>query len=91
MGESAPAARNAPGSPPGADHRHPAIPASVSGDSDTLAAEMPNSRLVEANSIIEWRLFPKRLNDELALFLDQVWQGEAPKTWGSGPVEAPGS
>ena len=70
---------------------HPGDPLHPFSDSDTLAAEMPNSRLVEANSIIEWRLFPKRLNDELALFLDQVWQGEAPKPWGPDRVEAPGS
>jgi pimeloyl-ACP methyl ester carboxylesterase len=70
---------------------HPGDPLHPFSDSDTLAAEMPNARLVEANSIIEWRLFPKRLNDELALFLDQVWQGEAPKPWGPDRVQAPGS
>lgn len=42
-------------------------------DSGMLAEEIPNARLVEANSILEWRLTPARLNDELALFLDEVW------------------
>jgi hypothetical protein len=41
-----------------------------------LLEELPNSRLVEANSILEWRLSPERLNDELSDFLEEVW---APK------------
>ena len=31
-----------------------------------------NARLVDANSILEWRISPARLNDELARFLDDV-------------------
>jgi len=42
-------------------------------DSGMLAAEMPNARMIEASSIVEWRLAPSRLNDELAVFLDDVW------------------
>jgi pimeloyl-ACP methyl ester carboxylesterase len=42
-------------------------------DSDMLAQELRNARLVEANSIIEWRLSPERLDGELAAFLDDVW------------------
>jgi hypothetical protein len=39
---------------------------------------MPNARLVNANSILEWRLTPKRLDGELARFLDDVYAaGEA--------------
>ena len=30
---------------------------------------MPNARLIDANSIIEWRLSPERLDNELAAFL----------------------
>jgi hypothetical protein len=41
-----------------------------------LLEELPNSRLVEANSILEWRLSPDRLTAELAAFLEEVW---APK------------
>ena len=37
-----------------------------------LVDELPNARLVDANSILEWRVQPARLNDELAAFLDQV-------------------
>jgi hypothetical protein len=33
---------------------------------------MPNARLVDADSILEWRLNPGRLNDRLADFLDGV-------------------
>jgi hypothetical protein len=40
-----------------------------------LADELPNARLIEANSILEWRLSPERLDGELARFLDEVWAG----------------
>ena len=40
-----------------------------------LAEELPNARLIEANSILEWRISPDRLDDELAAFLDEVWAG----------------
>jgi pimeloyl-ACP methyl ester carboxylesterase len=46
-------------------------------DSGMLADEMPNARLINANSILEWRLNPRRLNDELARFVAEVW--EAPE------------
>jgi pimeloyl-ACP methyl ester carboxylesterase len=46
-------------------------------DSGMLAEELPNARLVEARSILEWRLSPKRLTDELATFLDEVWRQPA--------------
>jgi pimeloyl-ACP methyl ester carboxylesterase len=52
---------------------HPADPLHPFSDSDMLTEELPNAKLVEANSILEWRLSPGRLNDELALFLDEVW------------------
>ena len=34
---------------------------------------MPDGRLIDANSIVEWRLSPGRLNKELDRFLDEVW------------------
>lgn len=55
---------------------HPRDPLHPFSDSGMLLEELPNSQLVEANSILEWRLNPERLNDELAAFLDEVW---APK------------
>jgi pimeloyl-ACP methyl ester carboxylesterase len=55
-------------------HRDPLHPFS---DSGMLAEELPNSRLIEANSILEWRISPDRLDDELARFLDDVWEEAA--------------
>jgi pimeloyl-ACP methyl ester carboxylesterase len=54
-------------------HRDPLHPFS---DTGMLAEELPNARLIEANSILEWRLSPDRLDDELARFLDEVWEGK---------------
>ena len=48
-------------------------------DAGMLAEEMPNARLIEASSVLEWVLTPKRLDGELARFLDGVWQ-EKPAT-----------
>jgi pimeloyl-ACP methyl ester carboxylesterase len=42
-------------------------------DSGMLVDEMPGARLVEANSILEWRLDPDRLNDELARFVAEAY------------------
>jgi len=46
-------------------------------DSGMLAEELPNARLIEATSILEWRLAPDRLDGELARFLDEVWEEKA--------------
>ncbi len=51
---------------------HPRDPLHPFSDSGMLAEELANARLVEANSILEWRLSPKRLNEELAAFLDEI-------------------
>ena len=45
---------------------HPNDPLHPFSDADMLVEEVPNARLVDANSILEWRLTPARLNDELA-------------------------
>jgi len=63
---------------------HHADPLHPFSDSGMLAKELANVRLIEASSILEWRLSPKRLNDELALFLDDVWSG---RSVGEGMVE----
>ena len=52
---------------------HPADPLHPFSDADMLVEEMPDARLVDANSILEWRVTPERLNDELAGFLDEVY------------------
>jgi pimeloyl-ACP methyl ester carboxylesterase len=54
---------------------HPGDPLHPFSDAGMLADEMPNSRLVDATSILEWRMHPERLDDELAAFLDDVWEG----------------
>jgi pimeloyl-ACP methyl ester carboxylesterase len=58
---------------------HHADPLHPFSDSGMLAEELPNSRLIEASSILEWRLSPDRLDDELAKFLDEVWQSKQAK------------
>jgi pimeloyl-ACP methyl ester carboxylesterase len=58
-------------------HRDPLHPFS---DSGMLVEELPNARLIEANSILEWRLSPDRLDAELASFLDEVWSGKPAAT-----------
>jgi pimeloyl-ACP methyl ester carboxylesterase len=42
-------------------------------DAGMLAEELPNARLVEADSLVELRLHPERLTNEIAGFLDEVW------------------
>jgi pimeloyl-ACP methyl ester carboxylesterase len=56
---------------------HPADPLHPFSDADMVVREMPKARLVDANSIIEWRISPTRLDDELAAFLDEVWKKPA--------------
>jgi pimeloyl-ACP methyl ester carboxylesterase len=51
---------------------HPSDPLHPFSDADMLVEEMPNARLIDANSILEWRLNPGRLDDELADFLDEL-------------------
>lgn len=47
-------------------------------DAGMLADELPNGRLLEAGSILELRLAPERLTNEIAHFIDQCWEAEAP-------------
>ena len=42
-------------------------------DAGHLAEELPNGRLIEANSLLELRVSPERLTEEIASFLDEVW------------------
>src|SRR3954452_18857603 len=66
---------------------HTRDPVHPLSDSGMLAEELENATLIEANSILEWRLTPRRLDDELAEFLDQVWEGTIP---GAQPPVAAG-
>ena len=56
---------------------HHADPLHPFSDSGMLCEELPNARLIEADSILEWRISPQRLDEELAGFLDQVWDGSS--------------
>jgi pimeloyl-ACP methyl ester carboxylesterase len=51
-------------------------------DADMLADELPNPTLVEAGSIIELRVAPERLTNEIADFLDECWKPRRAKTGG---------
>jgi hypothetical protein len=42
-------------------------------DADMLAGELPNARLLRANSIIELRTHPARLTARIAEFVDECW------------------
>ena len=55
---------------------HPSDPLHPFSDADMLIEEMPAARLVDANSILEWRLNPGRLDDELSDFLGEVYAAE---------------
>ena len=65
---------------------HPGDPLHPFSDSGMLIEELRNARMVEANSIFEWRLRPSRLNDELARFLDEIWGAQEER-----PVNANGN
>jgi pimeloyl-ACP methyl ester carboxylesterase len=46
-------------------------------DAGMLADELPHGRLVTASSILELRLAPARLTNEIAAFLDDCWKPTA--------------
>jgi hypothetical protein len=48
-------------------------------DAGMLAEELPNGRLLQASSILELRLAPERLTDEIADFLDECWRPQTAK------------
>ncbi|HEU0031968.1 MAG TPA: alpha/beta hydrolase [Kofleriaceae bacterium] len=52
---------------------HPKDPIHPFSDADRIARELPNARIVNASSILEWRWRPDRLDSELISFLDEVW------------------
>ena len=56
---------------------HPRDPVHPFSDADMLAAELPNGRLIDANSIIELRVSPERLTRKIAEFVDECWDEAA--------------
>src|ERR1700685_2425218 len=62
-------------------HRDPVHPFS---DAGMLAKELPNGRLLEADSLMELRMHPERLTGEIADFLDEAWK--PPRAVGKRPA-----
>jgi hypothetical protein len=58
---------------------HPRDPIHPFSDADGLLHELPNARLVEAGSILELRVSPERLTDEIAEFLAACWKPKRAK------------
>jgi len=61
--------------PPALVIGHPRDPIHPFSDSDMLVHELPNSRLIEASSILELRLSPERLTGEIMEFIDECYGG----------------
>ena len=53
---------------------HQRDPVHPFSDAGMLAEELPNARLLEANSIVELRLAPERLTHEISVFIDECWR-----------------
>jgi pimeloyl-ACP methyl ester carboxylesterase len=58
---------------------HPRDPVHPFSDADMLAGELPNARLIGADSILELRVRPHRLTETIASFVDEVWAEPQPK------------
>jgi pimeloyl-ACP methyl ester carboxylesterase len=56
---------------------HPRDPVHPFSDADMLARELPDARLLQATSVLELRLAPQRLTEEIAVFLDGCWPRSA--------------
>jgi pimeloyl-ACP methyl ester carboxylesterase len=52
---------------------HPRDPVHPFSDADALAHELPNARLIDANSLLELRLRPARLTSKIAEFIGDCW------------------
>jgi hypothetical protein len=60
--------------PPALVIGHRRDPVHPFSDSGMLVDELPNGRLLEANSILELRTAPERLTNEIARFIDDCWK-----------------
>ena len=56
---------------------HPRDPIHPFSDADMLAGELPNARLIDANSVIELRVRPERLTAKIAAFVEDCWGAQA--------------
>jgi pimeloyl-ACP methyl ester carboxylesterase len=77
--------------PPALVLGHSRDPVHPFSDAGMLAREMPNARLLTADSIVELRVSPERLTNEIANFLDDVWSGRPPRRSRSGSGSGSGS
>jgi pimeloyl-ACP methyl ester carboxylesterase len=64
---------------------HPRDPLHPFSDADMLAAELPNGRLIDANSIIELRVSPERLTGKISAFIDECWDEYSAGSGGRRP------
>jgi pimeloyl-ACP methyl ester carboxylesterase len=53
---------------------HDRDPVHPFSDSDALVSELPDARLLRADSLLELRLTPERLTGEISGFLDECWR-----------------
>jgi pimeloyl-ACP methyl ester carboxylesterase len=70
---------------------HPRDPIHPFSDADELARELRNARLVDANSILELRLAPERLTNEIARFVDECWRPSGHERRGAAGSTADGN
>src|SRR4051794_3744785 len=56
---------------------HPRDPIHPFSDADCLVRELRDARMIDANSILELRLAPERLTNEIARFIDECWRPAA--------------
>jgi pimeloyl-ACP methyl ester carboxylesterase len=61
---------------------HDRDPVHPFSDSDALVTELPDARLLRADSLLELRLTPERLTGEIAAFLDHCWKPRRKATGG---------
>ncbi len=59
---------------------HKRDPVHPFSDAGMLAEELPNARLVQADSLVELRMRPERLTVEIAGFLDEVFSAPAKRS-----------
>jgi hypothetical protein len=56
---------------------HPRDPIHPFSDADMLVRELRHGRMLEASSLIEMRVAPARLTNEIAAFIDDCWKPAA--------------
>jgi pimeloyl-ACP methyl ester carboxylesterase len=59
---------------------HPRDPVHPFSDAGMLASELPNGRLINARSVLELRLRPARLTNQIAGFVQDCWAAAAAAT-----------